>query len=132
MNKLLILLLVTTSIYASDTVIVDNLEWQDNTEAKTTTHTWSDAIAYCQALSLNGHSDWYLPSIKELQSIVDVSRNKPAIKKNFKNVASSNYWSSSQNVSAVKYAWYVSFKVGFTNNFTESKEYYVRCVRHRQ
>ena len=46
--------------------------------------TWEDALKYAEALELGGHSDWRLPNIKELQSIVDYSRspdatNSPAI-----------------------------------------------------
>ena len=132
MKKLLILLLVTTSIYASDTVTVGNLEWQDDSAAKSNKMTWQDAIDYCQELNLDGHSDWYLPNIKELQSIVDVSHYKPAIKSAFKNVASSSYWSSSRDASGAKYAWAVYFKNGSRSSYLKSNELYVRCVRHRQ
>ncbi len=41
---------------------------------------WGEAIAYCEALDLGGHDDWYLPNSKELQSIVDYRRTGfPAI-----------------------------------------------------
>jgi len=36
---------------------------------------WGEALAYCEALTLNGMDDWRLPNIKELQSIVDYSRS---------------------------------------------------------
>lgn len=132
MKKLLILVILNTFIFASQTVMVGNLEWQDDSAVETNKLNWQDAIGYCQALRLSNHSDWYLPSIKELQSIVDVSRYKPAIKSAFKNVASSLYWSSSQTVSDAKDAWYVHFKFGDTSYITKSLEGYVRCVRHRQ
>jgi len=35
---------------------------------------WRDALAYAQKLTLAGHTDWRLPSVKELQSIVDYTR----------------------------------------------------------
>jgi hypothetical protein len=35
---------------------------------------WEAALAYCEGLSLAGHTDWRLPNAKELQSIVDYSR----------------------------------------------------------
>ena len=34
---------------------------------------------YAENLELAGYSDWYLPDVKELQSIVDYSRNDPAL-----------------------------------------------------
>jgi hypothetical protein len=37
--------------------------------------TWADALAFCENSSAAGHSDWRLPSAKELQSIVDYSRS---------------------------------------------------------
>ncbi|MCG3268557.1 DUF1566 domain-containing protein [Yoonia sp. I 8.24] len=45
---------------------------------------WDDALAYCEALELGGHDDWYLPTSKELQSIVDYRRTGfPAIDENY-------------------------------------------------
>ncbi len=36
---------------------------------------WQDALSYSEDLSLEGYDDWRLPSVKELQSIVDYSRS---------------------------------------------------------
>jgi len=36
---------------------------------------WEEALAYAENLSLATHSDWRLPNIKELQSIVDYTRS---------------------------------------------------------
>ena len=36
---------------------------------------WEDALKYCESLHYAGYSDWRLPDIKELQSIVDYSRS---------------------------------------------------------
>jgi hypothetical protein len=33
--------------------------------------TWQEALTYCEDLDLAGHTDWKLPDINELQSIVD-------------------------------------------------------------
>jgi len=109
------------------------LTWQDNSAVENTKMSWTEAISYCSDLSLAGESDWRLPSIKELQSIVDVSRYKPAIQKGFKNVNTSDrYWSSSVYVSSTKYAWSVNFRNGSTDSYNKADEYYVRCVRGRQ
>ncbi|MHC4342019.1 MAG: Lcl C-terminal domain-containing protein, partial [Planctomycetota bacterium] len=35
---------------------------------------WEESLAYCESLELAGHSDWRLPNIKELHSIVDYTR----------------------------------------------------------
>lgn len=38
-----------------------------------------EVSSYCEKLSLGGHDDWYLPSLKELLTIVDESRAFPAV-----------------------------------------------------
>jgi len=116
-------------------VVIDiklGLMWQDNSAAKSIKKNWKGAKKYCKNLSLVGHSNWRLPSYDELLTIVDYDRFDPAIMPSFKNVASSSYWSSSQDVSDAKYAWYVDFENGSTVNYSKSNEYYVRCVRGNQ
>ncbi len=36
---------------------------------------WPEALAWCEGLSVGGHSDWRLPNAKELQFIVDYTRS---------------------------------------------------------
>ena len=49
------------------------LMWQKLDSGRTMD--WSGALNYAAKLDLAGHTDWRLPSIKELQSIVDYSRS---------------------------------------------------------
>lgn len=49
------------------------LVWQQGDDG--VRRNWSEALAYCEALSLGGASDWRLPNAKELQSIVDYTRS---------------------------------------------------------
>ncbi len=44
---------------------------------------WSDALAFCEDLDYAGKTDWKLPDIKELQSIVAYAQGEPAIDTNF-------------------------------------------------
>ena len=48
------------------------LMWQQADDG--TKREFDAAITYCEALSLGGQTDWRLPNIKELQSILDYSR----------------------------------------------------------
>jgi len=43
------------------------------------TYTWQDALAASENLNLAGHSDWRLPDINELRSLVDYSRTNRTI-----------------------------------------------------
>ncbi|MDX1765545.1 MAG: DUF1566 domain-containing protein [Candidatus Saccharimonadales bacterium] len=59
-----------------DKTIADNatgLLWQQEDSGKGME--WSEALEYCQDLTLAGNDSWYLPNAKELQSIVDYSRS---------------------------------------------------------
>ena len=118
-------------------IVTDNqthLQWQDdysdNGEAVKYA-SWTDAIGYCEALSLDG-VEWRLPNKKELLSIVDYSVVNPSISSVFQKKASDGYWSStSYAVSAG--AWYVHFNYGnASNNNKTTYSYYVRCVRGGQ
>ncbi|EDZ62237.1 hypothetical protein SMGD1_0612 [Sulfurimonas gotlandica GD1] len=112
--------------------ITTGLMWQDDSRAKSVKKDWNDAKEYCQNLSHGGYNDWYLPTIIELESIADYSKVNPAIKEGFKNVTSSNYWSSSVNVPVSEYAWYVYFDNGYSLYYRQTSKYYVRCARAGQ
>jgi hypothetical protein len=116
----------------SDNIVIDtkrNFIWQDMQDNTQYTSNWTLAKEYCVSLTLNGYTDWKLPTIKELQQIVDIKHSKPAINNQFKYIEPSSYWSSSPDLVKKNYAWYVGFKTGAT--FKDSKDYdcYVRCIR---
>ena len=106
-----------TSIFVkSDNVVIDitkNIMWQDNIEVTQYKSNWSLAKEYCTTLTLNGFTDWKLPSIKELQTIANVKKHKPAIFDEFEFIQHTSYWSNSQDITNDSYAWYVGFKSGF-------------------
>lgn len=52
--------------------------WQKET-ALLGTRTWQNALKYCEGLALAGHTDWRLPNVRELLSIVDYGRYDPSI-----------------------------------------------------
>ncbi|CAN2043950.1 exported hypothetical protein [Candidatus Magnetomoraceae bacterium gMMP-13] len=96
---------------------------------------WKDALAYCENLTLAGYSDWRLPDIKELASIVDLTRYMPAIDINyFPDTVSDFYWSSVSNDQdgyySVSSTWVVKFNYGGYEGWLEKwASYYVRAVR---
>ncbi|CAN2045259.1 hypothetical protein GMMP1_1510011 [Candidatus Magnetomoraceae bacterium gMMP-1] len=107
------------------------LMWQQVTAPKKMT--WQQALKYCEKLNFAGYNDWRLPNIKELASIVDLRKYKPAIDgKYFSETMSEFYWSSSSAAGYNGFAWGVYFYVGYDNYGTKSSSYYVRAVRFGQ
>ncbi|MBN2824761.1 MAG: DUF1566 domain-containing protein, partial [Campylobacterales bacterium] len=98
------------------------------------TTTWQGAIDRCEALTLDGHTDWRLPNKNELLSIVDLSKVNPAIKSGFVNTASVSYWSATTSAEESSNAWLVYFYSGRTAYYgNRNDDYYsVRCVRSGQ
>jgi hypothetical protein len=104
------------------------LMWQK--EDDNTKRIWSDAITYSDNLPLAGHTDWRLPSKKELISILDYGTYNPSINKTyFPNTDSSTYWSSTIYADDTSYAWSVHFYGGGVYGYSKSGDGYVRCVR---
>jgi len=121
-------------VKADNGTIVDqatSLVWQQNDSA--TTMNFTDALGYCESLSVSGNNNWRLPNVKELQSIVDYTRSpdtssSAAIDPLFNSTAITNeggkkdyanYWSSTTHVNLKdgENATYVSFgrATGFMN-----------------
>ncbi|MEK7846656.1 MAG: DUF1566 domain-containing protein, partial [Nitrospinota bacterium] len=97
------------------------------------TRTWESAITYCEGLSLGSYTDWRLPNIKELKSIVDNTKYNPSIDTTyFPNTNSSIYWSSTTVADLTSYAWGVDFYDGYVYYDFKSYNGYVRCVRGGQ
>lgn len=107
------------------------LEWQD--DAVSSTLGWASAIDYCENLTLDTHSDWRLPNIKELTSIVDDTKSHPSIDNTvFQNPPFNNYWSSTTTAGNSSSMWYVNFNYGHQNGNDKTAFYNVRCVRAGQ
>ncbi|MDQ7830795.1 MAG: DUF1566 domain-containing protein [Desulfovibrionaceae bacterium] len=114
---------------ATITDLVTGLIWQQADDG--VARTWHEAATYCQDLDVGGYTDWRLPLIKELLSIVDAGRSAPAINPVFTSSSSSDiYWSATEYASSSGYAWGVNFYAGASvynaKTLGGSK---VRCVR---
>lgn len=78
--------------------------------------TYCNTYAYVRRVNAQGwcgYSDWRLPSLHELLSIVHYGRYSPAIDTVFFPNTKSWYWSSSSNL-AGGYAWFTNFTTGLT------------------
>jgi hypothetical protein len=104
------------------------LVWQRISSASTMS--WADAQAYCEGA-------WRVPSMKELQTLVDETRTGPAIDATaFLDVSAASgydYWSSSPvaGLSVVAW-WYVEFESGFNSYGAPADKARIRCVRRAE
>jgi hypothetical protein len=103
------------------------LEWQKTDSGMM--HTWQNALGYCEDLSLADKTDWRVPNIRELKSLVDYSRSYPAIDPAIP-CQSSSYWSSTTVANdASASVWIVFFANGDDIWQLTTENAFVRCVR---
>lgn len=115
---------------ASGNVVVDatfKVSWQQATAASP--YNWTNAKAYCQNLQLQG-SGWRLPTLRELQSLVDFKTSSPAIDKAyFPDTVNDYYWTSTVYQPSASVAWVVGFYNGDSGGNGVTSNSRVRCVR---
>lgn len=93
--------------------------------------TWNNAIDYCNGLTHAGHSDWRLPNVREIQSLIDYGRYEPALPSEhpFTGIQSSGYWSGSTNMGTTEAAWSVVTSFGYVASLNKTRFNYVWPVR---
>ena len=101
------------------------------------TFTWQQALQRAQTVNSSGgfagFSDWRLPTIKELISLVEHQCVGPAINlTRFPHASSDGLWSSSAVAGVTDYAWYVYFSNGGTNWYGKVGNNQLRLVRSGQ
>ncbi|CAK0754286.1 conserved exported hypothetical protein [Gammaproteobacteria bacterium] len=96
-----------------------------------TAYTWDQANARTSTFA--GYSDWRLPNIRELQTIVDRTVYSPAIDRTvFPNAPESNCWSASALAGYSNDAWSVDFGNGYAGSNSKNHSFPVRLVRGGQ
>ncbi len=100
----------------------DRLPWWD---LKT------DVASFNTYQAFLGHTDWRLPTKKELEMLIETSCFEPAINKNiFPRTASSGYWTADIYEEATEQrAWLVFFLHGQAYFSDKSVDWFVRLVR---
>jgi hypothetical protein len=94
--------------------------------------TWVNALTAANNLTLCDFSDWRLPNINELESLVNSGATDQAIFLNgqgFTGVQAYFYWSSSSYAGDAVHAWYVSMNDGNVLLANKINSFYVWPVR---
>lgn len=107
---------------------VTGLTWQQLDAGPA--YTWDEAGSYCSGLLLGGHSDWRLPTRRELVSIVDYGVVSPTLdSRYFIGPPLDVYWTSTDYADSTVGAWYVNFNTSYVFTQNKNVSFHVRCVR---
>lgn len=109
-----------------------NLMWQSADDG--VRRNWQDSLAYAENAEIAGYSDWRMPNIKELQSIVKYGGDVgswPAIETQFFTLSGDNtidnpswVWSSTTQGDFKYTATYISFSKAFSKKTSSATEYF--------
>jgi len=139
-----------TRFTESNGTVTDHLTgliWLKNANVPSATRTWATALTDVAQLNtdgtMNGNSagdtsnggshqtDWRLPTVQELQSLIDYGQYSPALPTGhpFTGVQSSYYWSSTTYAGLTSYAWRVYLDRGYVRYDPKGYAHYVWPVR---
>ena len=84
----------------------------------------------CKACTLLGANDWDIPTIDELQLVIDRTRYSPAINTDFfRDIKNDWYWSKTPAAWASSSAWYVDFDFGNVHHYPRNGYGFALAVR---
>ncbi len=120
-----------------DQTITDKLTglvWTKDAHPSGGYKTWQQALDFIKTLNgmrYLGYSDWRLPNINELESLVNKQTNLVAWlhEQGFSNVQVDYYWTSSTYASYTSYAWSVGMYSGIIAGHSKADGSYVWPVR---
>jgi hypothetical protein len=107
------------------------LMWTRNANKANGAIDWEQAILGAGTCTDGGFTDWRLPNRNELESLIDLGRNDPALPKDnpFIGVQPSYYWTSSTLANREDDAWVIHFFIGFVTHDDKGGSHYVWYVR---
>ena len=124
-------LLLVSSLNARDVVLdtTTSLLWQDALINKDALVTYKEAQSYCKFLTIEKYKDFRLPTMSELQTLVDYKNYDPAILNGFKYVTSTTYWTSTAFADDENEFWTVDFEKGSRSVKAKYYDRHFRCVQ---
>jgi hypothetical protein len=90
---------------------------------------WHQAQSYARTLALAGRSDWRLPSVRELESLLDRTKYRPEMRSEIPFRDSRSYWSFTTFDRSGDSAWIVMFDGAYVLSYYKTNAYHVRCLR---
>jgi len=123
----------------------DRYRWSGDGTAETVWD-WLDAVNAEGGTGFGGYSDWRIPNVTELMSIVDYGAAEPAVSEAFRGglcegdcrdlgdprcscTERAEYWSSTTFPDFPAHAYAVFFELGLVNDRVKSRRLSVRAVR---
>ncbi len=115
------------SFSSSSNVVIDNntgLTWEKSPSSST--YTWADRNTHCNELNSSnygGKSNWRVPNPLEFLTIVDNSKNNPAINSNFTGMPtedSTKLWTNNEVKGNTSYAYVFYPAAGFYYGYNDS------------
>ncbi len=128
-----------TTTTSSETVIdnITSLVWQKDTpeqfegcsgnSGKTCSH--QEAVNYCNNLQLEGKT-WRLPTLKELETLVDLSQT-PTINQKYFTIPSTSlkkFWTETASKANNGNFWVIDFGTALITDEANNKFFYPKCV----
>ncbi len=125
-----------------NSTVIDNLTGQEWTQSRPSEIvSWSNAIAYCDAIGIGGYKDWRLPTCKELLSLVSYQDKSsywsPMLPSGHPfgtvDVLERYYWSGTSDQNYSDRRWVVNMVAGEVENHHDRWNYsdcYVWAVRN--
>ena len=106
------------------------LVWQDNQDVAKIEKSYTEAKKYCEQLNVDGFGDWRLPTLAEAYTIVDLTRDRPALKNGFEMRIGEHFWTATLFAgNPEKEAWRLSMSYGDAEPYSQHRTEHIRCVR---
>ena len=106
------------------------LQWQWDSPGEMT---WQEALDYAESLTLDGKNDWRLPTLAELESLLDRTKGRsdgrPLVREEVPFRDELSYWSSTTFEHHTNNAWIAMFDGAYLLSYYKTNLYHVRCVR---
>ena len=111
-----------------------SLGWAKMDALPSNTLNWAGALDFIRSMnaaSVYGHADWRLPNVRELESLIDLQRNTPALSDDHPlGQIPEGCWSSTTSVYEPRYAWVVYMQDGAVGvGYKKYADFHVWAVR---